>query len=60
MVNGKLWNAFRRYLCSHENGDVFKEIEKGKLKRENVGIALQVFIMKRNNLQYNTDLQILR
>jgi len=49
-----------RCLSFYENGDVFKEIEKGKLKRENVGIALQVFIMKRNNLQYNTDLQILR
>jgi len=30
-----------------------------KLKRENVGMPLAVFI-ERNNMQYNTDLQILR
>ena len=36
------------------NEDTVKEIEKGKLKRENVGMPLAVFI-ERNNLQYNTD-----
>jgi len=43
----------------YDNGDVVKEIEKGKLKRENVGMPLAVFI-ERNNLQNNTDLQALR
>ena len=50
-------HIFFRRLC--ENKDVVKEIEKGKLKRGNVGMPLAVFI-ERNNLQYNTDLQILR
>jgi len=30
----------RRCLCFYENEDDFKEIEKGKLKRENVGMPL--------------------